>query len=360
MNYNASRENLLIEHMNALRALGNVWNSRSSGLLVPFLNLSPDDAQNALWEQLPALLLPFQLSSAQIGARFYDMRREQAINALPRTAAKPNNFLKTISDIAVEQLTASTSNKMGFLQASIKQNLEEQTPEKFIDDFNRATSIMVAQPDRETINDFILEDDWAASKVRVAHPDGCVFCQSMTGSLPIDDDDVEFHNHCNCVLDAGFDKEVKFRQSFSDKVEQEREKAIELIRSGDAGTTNLPRGSQEWKKSVETDLQKQARDWRKEFEANNPMTKSERADLRARTKQNAEEMAAKAALVAKGQATWNRQDILRMKLYGTSPTQLNETRTRPLGNNNKDILKAMEIVRGTRSAKLPDNNNKNA
>lgn len=354
MTYNASRENLLVEHMNALRSLGNIWNSRSSGLLVPFLGLSPDSAANALFENLPALLLPFQLSSAQIGGRFYDMRRQQAINALPRTAAKPTDFLKTIMDIDPERLTASTAPKIGFLQASIKQNLEEGTPEKFINDFNRATSIMVAQPDRETINDFILEDDWAADKVRVASPDGCVFCQSQTGLIPMDDDDVEFHNYCNCVLDASFDKEIKFRQSFADKIEQEREQALDMIRSGEAGVVPLKVGSPEWKKAVEQDVQKQARDWRKDFEANNSMTQQERADLRERTKKNAEEMAAKAALVAQGKATWNGAEKARMKLYGTSPTQLSESRTRPLGNNNKDILKAMEIVRGDRAAKLPE------
>lgn len=348
--YNYEREQLTRQHSNALRQLGTLYTRSVNGLYLSLASQGPSGLIAAFTSQLSGMTYPFQLSAAQVALQFHTMRREQAAsNATGRVP--PSNV--TLDRVNIPSLANTLmGGKLADIGFMLSKGLGEgRAPEELAPAIVQASSKLVTEADRETAKIVADEDNYSDGWAVAVSPDGCSYCKSLTIEWGVDGG-VHFHDNCNCVVDANFKDEIKFRQSFHDDYMKDVEEARELIESGEAGERTLQAGSEEWARQIKKELANDSRAWRKDFEKKRGLSQEQRGVHRKRTGEMSDSIASKASLVAQGKASWNAKELDVMKGWGVDSENLTKPRSVPVNTfTQKNLNVAMDIVQNNRTIK---------
>jgi hypothetical protein len=334
-----------------MRQLNGLYTRSLSGL---FLGLAGQDTGgliSAFTSLLPDAARPFQISAAQIGFQFFNMRRDMA--AQNARGSVPTNKL-TLDMFDIDKIAQNAmSGLLAEIGFSMSKGLQEgKNPQELAPRVTQLASGIVTDVNRELVKAASDEDDFSSNWVVAVSPNGCPFCKSLTLEWGMDDEDLHFHDNCSCVVDASFKDEVKFRQGFHEQYLKDVEKARELIESGEAGERTVQAGSPEWTTQVKKQMAVDARTWRKGFEKKRNLSDEKRVENRNKTDKYVEAISEKAALVAKGKAQWNRNELDIMSGWGVDAETLTKPKTVPVASfTQKNLNVALDIVQGNRQIK---------
>jgi hypothetical protein len=243
-------------------------------------------------------------------------------------------------------------NTLADIGFNIYKGLEAgKKPNEIVPEVKNLAGTLVADVNRSVTKQIVEADDFAKEYVIAVSPNGCPFCKSLTLDWGTEEE-ASFHSHCNCVIDASFKEEIKFRQEFQEQYFKDVEAAKELIASGDAGVRTVQAGTDEWATLAKKDLASKAREFRKNFEEDNEVPKDERAAFRNIMDERVNNMMDRANLVAQGKATFTEQDIKQLQRWGVDSEELLKPRTKKINSlTQKNVNLALEIVQGNRQVR---------
>lgn len=346
--YNFQRESLTNQHINGMRQLGGLYTRSIEGLYLGLAKEGTSGLISAFSSLLPEASRPFQMSAAQLGFQFFNMRRDMAAeNASGRV---PPNRL-TLESFDIDSIArAAMSGKLADIGFMLSKGLSEgRDVKELLPAVTQSASKLVTDVNRETVKQASDADEFSGTWVVAVSPNGCNFCKSMTLDWGADEDTLNFHKKCSCVVDASFKEEIKFRQSFHDDFHKDVEEARALIESGEAGERRVQAGSPEWETKTRKELAQAARAYRKDVEERNNIPKDERAAYREIMNKRVEDMLTKSRLAAQGKYTLTEQDNKQLGNWGIDSKEILKPRSIPVDSfTQKNINVALEIVQGKR------------
>jgi hypothetical protein len=349
--YNLQRERLALEHQNALRTLSGLYVRNVGSLLLSLAGEGNSGLISAFTNALPIASHPFQLSAAQLGFQFFNMRRDMAAENARGTVPK-NNLTLGMFDIDNMAKMAMQGNLAAIGFSLYKGMQEGKQVQELAPEILKTSSTMVANVNRELVKQVSDEDDFSTGYVVAVKPTGCAFCKSMTLDWGVDEA-LHFHDYCSCVVDASFKDEVKFRQAFHEQYFKDVDEAKALIIQGGAGERTVQAGkSEEWEAQIKKELAPAARTWRKEVFEVKDRTAEQKKNNRLKTDEKVETLTQKASLVAQGKAQWNPKELSILNGWGVDVESLSKPRTVPVATiTRKNVDVALEIVQGNRQVK---------
>jgi len=256
--YNEVREQLNLQHIQALNLLTNTFNNQFINFSKPIYNMKDnnDDIMNYVFNAFPKFVSPFQQKSLQLGMAFYQARRQQAQTNSGR------NYTTLKTDLSVNNIL---KNSLGSIPNSIFNYLTSDDGYSKLQNgqplpqLGKIATNSITNSDRNTVLDLSTGDKWVSSDTiyRIASPNGCTFCKMMTLSRKVSDSDKDsFHLHCHCVFDRDFagEEEFKNRQQFQSKFEDDYNKAVDMIKSNSAGDRTIQTNTKEYYTAVNKQL----------------------------------------------------------------------------------------------------------
>lgn len=353
--YNMQKESLLRQHISALESLDTIYTMKVFNFVKSMDGMNGNQIGDHIFNVFPQVARPFQLSAGQIAMAFYTKRRDQATE---NTSARVSPLRTTLLDLDIDKFIKGSLTKTGVLTEISRNAAEAGDITQAAGEFQKISTSVITDIDHDVILDLSAEDPFSTKKlVRAASPDGCNFCKTAASGLSTDDEVDKFHANCHCVLDAGFEGEVDFRQAFMGTYEHDIEEAKKLIDSGEAGSRTLQVGTADWTADVNQKLTSGARKYRKDVAANEGIRGQEATDLRAETTDEVNFLTEKAKDVAKGKANWTAREIDTLDNWGfpNNEKELGEL-TKPTVKKidsftTKNLATAVDIVQGKREVK---------
>lgn len=240
------RERLNIQHSAASRNLGLLYSKTATEFTRTALALPASKREGYVHKYLPTLQAPFQRSSQQVAATFYNMRREQAgLQRLPQDV----NSLIPVGAFIASSVVANSDTFLGALS-----DLSHGSTN--ISEVVKASERAISQVDKFVVMELGNVEPQADQVVLSVNPDGCDFCKMLETEIQPFSSAItaDFHNFCHCVFDVTFAGEAPYVQEFREGFNEELEQAQEAIRSGEAGDRRLNTGGKEWGAVVQKEL----------------------------------------------------------------------------------------------------------